>query len=219
MFFLETTDGRNLLGQLCENGVVDFTQGLADDRCVQTNFQLLENDPPGPVSRYLCKAMAFGMIDVCREKRTTYGGVCGVSELGGEYARALVHVSTDFPVFIDAQGQQQNRHTEIRIRKPLDPDRAILLLEPVLTDGMQAKQVIDILRSLGYRVQALVCVLDDERGGTELLASADVFVHALYVFSDLVAHGRKCGYLQGYPVSDRSDLILRQDDSVSNPPL
>ncbi|AEB47343.1 orotate phosphoribosyltransferase [Micromonospora maris] len=68
-------------------------------------------------------------------------------------------------------------------------DRQVLVVEDVVTSGGQVVLSTRDLRSLGARVDAAVCVIDRQEGGSEALAAEGIALRALLTRADLGAHG------------------------------
>jgi orotate phosphoribosyltransferase len=64
-------------------------------------------------------------------------------------------------------------------------DRRVLVVEDVVTSGGQVVISTRQLRDLGARVDAALCVIDRQEGGTEALAAQDVGLRALLSRADL----------------------------------
>ncbi|MER5457245.1 phosphoribosyltransferase family protein [Micromonospora sp. NPDC002389] len=66
--------------------------------------------------------------------------------------------------------------------------RRVLVVEDVVTSGGQVVLSARDLRSLGAHVDAAVCVIDRQEGGTEALAVEGITLRALLTRADLGAH-------------------------------
>ncbi|MEW2472692.1 phosphoribosyltransferase family protein [Micromonospora gifhornensis] len=67
-------------------------------------------------------------------------------------------------------------------------DRQVLVVEDVVTSGGQVVLSTRDLRSLGARVDAAVCVIDRQEGGSEALAAEGITLRALLTRADLGGH-------------------------------
>ncbi|MFI7606012.1 orotate phosphoribosyltransferase [Micromonospora sp. NPDC049366] len=71
--------------------------------------------------------------------------------------------------------------------------RRVLVIEDVVTSGGQVVLSTGELRRLGARVDAAVCVIDRQEGGSETLAAEGITLRALLTRADLETHGRRAG--------------------------
>ncbi len=79
------------------------------------------------------------------------------------------------------------------IEGEFDSESEVVVLEDVATTGTSALDAVTALREAGAHVEDVLVVVDREEGATELLAEADVTLHALLSASELLEYADRHG--------------------------
>jgi orotate phosphoribosyltransferase len=69
----------------------------------------------------------------------------------------------------------------------LPPGSQVVVLEDVVTTGQSAMKAVERLQQAGYRVQAVMAIVDRQQGGAELYQSSGLDFFALFTIPDLHA--------------------------------
>lgn len=123
-----------------------------------------------------------------------FDAIAGV-ELGGcplASAASLVSFQRGAPkdaVYVrkDAKDHGSKRLLEGNTR--LAPGAAIVILEDVTTTGGSTLKAVEKLRAAGYRVAAVVTLVDRLEGGREAIEAAGLPFRAIYTRTDFIPEG------------------------------
>ena len=85
------------------------------------------------------------------------------------------------------RSEAKDHGTRAMIEGPAIKGNKVVLLEDVITTGGSSLKAIKLLREGGFDVQLVVCLIDREAGGPEmLLADAGVKVESLFRLQDFI---------------------------------
>ena len=135
-----------------------------------------ENDP------ILLRAIAEALAPLVPSGTDALAGL----ELGGVPIATLLSQITGLPLF-----SVRKKAKEYGTRQLAEGGDVtglqLLVIEDVVTSGGQVVISTGDLRALGARVEAALCVIDRQSGGSEALAEAGIELRALFTMSELEA--------------------------------
>ena len=67
---------------------------------------------------------------------------------------------------------------------PADPDVPVAILDDVVTGGGSIMQAIEAVEEKGNPIVSVMCILDRNEGGRDLLAKKDYDLQAMYIIED-----------------------------------
>ncbi len=109
--------------------------------------------------------------------------LCGL-EMGGLPITAVLSQVTGLPsAFIR---KERKAHGTMKYSEGPDlSGRRIVLIEDVVSSGGQILATSEMLRSDGTPVEAAVCVIDRQTGGTEALLGAGIRLYSVFTMNDI----------------------------------
>ena len=105
-------------------------------------------------------------------------------ELGAVPLVTAVGLATGLP-FLLIRKKEKDYGTGAAFEGNFEKGEIVLLLEDVITTGTQAVKAADSLRRAGLIVKGILCVLDREESGRELVASSGYPLQALFTKGSL----------------------------------
>ena len=112
-------------------------------------------------------------------------GLAGL-ELGGVPLATMLSSVTGLPAYF-VRKQPKKYGTEQVCEGGEVAGRKLLVIEDVVTTGGQIVLSVQDLRSEGAVVEHVVCVIDREGGGSDVVAAEGITLHALFTMRDLEA--------------------------------
>jgi orotate phosphoribosyltransferase len=106
-------------------------------------------------------------------------------ELGAVALAAAASLASGLP-FLIVRGAAKEYGTRNRIEGAYEMGERVCLVEDVVTSGGALLEAVDALREAGLIVEAAVCVVDREEGGTDALAGHDVHLRPIFRASDIL---------------------------------
>ena len=128
-------------------------------------------------------AMFAQVID---EISTRHGAVVRLAgaELGGIPLVTVASLETGLPsIFV--RNAKKEYGTSKQVEGTVNEGDVVVFVEDVATTGGQALEGVEVLRSLGARVPAIISVIDRQEGARENIEGAGVAFHALFTKRDL----------------------------------
>lgn len=128
-------------------------------------------------------AMFAQIID---EISTRHGAVVRLAgaELGGIPLVTVASLETGLPsIFV--RNAKKEYGTSKQVEGTVNEGDVVVFVEDVATTGGQALEGVEVLRSLGARVPAIISVIDRQEGARENIEGAGVAFHALFTKRDL----------------------------------
>jgi len=106
------------------------------------------------------------------------------AELGGIPLVSVASLESGRPsVFV--RNAKKDYGTGEQVEGVVEKGDSIVFIEDVATTGGQALEAVALLRAMGARVPAIVCVIDREEGARERIESKGIALHALFTKTDL----------------------------------
>jgi orotate phosphoribosyltransferase len=106
------------------------------------------------------------------------------AELGGIPLVTVAAMETGKPA-IFVRNAKKDYGTAKQVEGDVNQGDAVVFIEDVATTGGQALEAVEILRSMGATVPAIISVIDRQEGARENIESAGVVFHALFTKRDL----------------------------------
>lgn len=106
------------------------------------------------------------------------------AELGGIPLVTVASLETGLPsIFV--RNAKKDYGTAKQVEGTVNEGDVVVFVEDVATTGGQALEAVEVLRSLGARVPAIISVIDRQEGARENIEGAGVAFHALFTRKDL----------------------------------
>lgn len=106
------------------------------------------------------------------------------AELGGIPLVTAASMSTGLPsIFV--RNAKKDYGTAKQVEGIVNEGDVVIFLEDVATTGGQALEAVEVLKSLGATVPAMITVIDREEGAREHVQAAGLEFHALFTKRDL----------------------------------
>jgi len=106
------------------------------------------------------------------------------AELGGIPLVSVASLESGRPaVFV--RNARKDYGTAKQVEGIVEKGDSIVFIEDVATSGGQALEAAGVLRAMGARVPAIVCVIDREEGARRAIESKGIAFHALFTKTDL----------------------------------
>lgn len=128
-------------------------------------------------------AMFAQVID---EISTRHGAVVRLAgaELGGIPLVTVASLETGLPsIFV--RNAKKEYGTSKQVEGTVNEGDVVVFVEDVATTGGQALEAVEVLKSLGAIVPAIISVIDRQEGARENIEGAGVAFHALFTKRDL----------------------------------
>ncbi|MCA9276198.1 MAG: orotate phosphoribosyltransferase [Phycisphaerales bacterium] len=128
-------------------------------------------------------AMFAQIID---EISTRHGAVVRLAgaELGGIPLVTVASLETGLPsIFV--RNAKKEYGTSKQVEGTVNEGDVVVFVEDVATTGGQALEAVEVLKSLGAIVPAIISVIDRQEGARENIEGAGVAFHALFTKRDL----------------------------------
>ena len=109
--------------------------------------------------------------------------------LGAVVLTAAASLASGLP-FVIVRDAAKEYGTANRLEGVWEPGERVCLIEDVVTSGGAALEAVEALRTAGLRCDTVVCVVDREQGGADLLARHAVRLRPLFRAAQLL-EGRK----------------------------
>jgi orotate phosphoribosyltransferase len=106
------------------------------------------------------------------------------AELGGIPLVTVAAMETHKPA-IFVRNAKKDYGTAKQVEGEVNEGDVVVFVEDVATTGGQALEAVEILKSLGAKVPAIISVIDRQEGARENIESAGVEFHALFTKQDL----------------------------------
>ena len=106
------------------------------------------------------------------------------AELGGIPLVTVASMQTGLPsIFV--RNAKKEYGTAKQVEGEVNQGDVVVFVEDVATTGGQALEAVEVLRSLGAIVPAIISVIDRQEGARENIEGAGVAFHALFTKRDL----------------------------------
>ncbi|MFG0315105.1 MAG: orotate phosphoribosyltransferase [Phycisphaerales bacterium] len=106
------------------------------------------------------------------------------AELGGIPLVTVASLETGLPsIFV--RNAKKDYGTAKQVEGTVNEGDIVVFVEDVATTGGQALEAVEVLRSLGAKVPAIISVIDRQEGARENIEGAGVAFHALFTKKDL----------------------------------
>jgi orotate phosphoribosyltransferase len=105
-------------------------------------------------------------------------------ELGAVPLAAAASLEGGLP-FVIVRGAAKEYGTANRIEGVFEPGERVCLVEDVVTAGGAALEAVEALRDAGLEVSTVVCVVDREEGGADVLARSAIRLRPLFRASEV----------------------------------
>ncbi len=106
------------------------------------------------------------------------------AELGGIPLVTVAGLSTELPsIFV--RNAKKDYGTAKQVEGIINEGDTVIFVEDVATTGGQALEAVEVLKSLGAKVPAIISVIDRQEGARENIEGAGVAFHALFTKGDL----------------------------------
>jgi len=106
------------------------------------------------------------------------------AELGGIPLVTVASMQTGLPsIFV--RNAKKEYGTAKQVEGEVNKGDVVVFVEDVATTGGQALEAVEVLRSLGAIVPAIISVIDRQEGARENIEGAGVAFHALFTKKDL----------------------------------
>lgn len=106
------------------------------------------------------------------------------AELGGIPLVTVASLHTGLPsIFV--RNAKKEYGTAKQVEGEVNTGDVVVFVEDVATTGGQALEAVGVLRELGAKVPAIICVIDRQEGARENIEGAGVAFHALFTKRDL----------------------------------
>lgn len=106
------------------------------------------------------------------------------AELGGIPLVTVAAMETGKPA-IFVRNAKKEYGTANQVEGEVNAGDVVVFIEDVATTGGQALEAVEILKSLGATVPAIISVIDRQEGARENIEGAGVVFHALFTKGDL----------------------------------
>jgi orotate phosphoribosyltransferase len=137
-----------------------------------------ESDP------VLLRAVAEALMPLIPKSTEVLGGL----ELGGVPLATILSQLSNLPVvFVRKQAKEYG--TAQLAEGAEVKGRRIAVIEDVLTTGGQVLESVAALRTLGASISDVICVIDRDAGANKALSVAQLTLHSLFRYRDLVPGG------------------------------
>ncbi len=207
MSYLATVNGRELARELYRIGAVLF----GNSNCpLLFNLRTPQNFHPGPLTPFLCKAIACAFAQTLHDSDIRFDGVCGIPNSGEPFADGMNHSVVSVPIvrLVKPLPCDETRcNTSVGSVDELLPSATILLVDNSNLETDAKLVAIKTLRDYGFSVHDLMVVVDHEREGVDPLRQEGVRTHSLFSLRKLVQHYFYCGLIDGVTL-DRATAYL-----------
>tara|TARA_E500000318_G_scaffold85651_4_gene81894 strand:+ start:84524 stop:85168 length:645 start_codon:yes stop_codon:yes gene_type:complete len=106
------------------------------------------------------------------------------AELGGIPLVTVASLETGLPsIFV--RNAKKEYGTAKQVEGTVEEGDVVVFVEDVATTGGQALEAVEVLKSLGAKVPAIISVIDRQEGARENIEGAGVAFHALFTKRDL----------------------------------
>lgn len=106
------------------------------------------------------------------------------AELGGIPLVTIASMQTGLPsIFV--RNAKKDYGTAKQVEGEVNTGDVVVFVEDVATTGGQALEAVEVLKSLGATVPAIISVIDRQEGARENIEGAGVAFHALFTKRDL----------------------------------
>ena len=137
-----------------------------------------ESDP------VLLRAVAEALMPLIPKSTEVLGGL----ELGGVPLATILSQLSNLPVVFVRK--QAKKYGTAQLAEGAEvKGRRVAVIEDVLTTGGQVLESVAALRTLGASISDVICVIDREAGANEALSVAQLTLHSLFRYQDLVPGG------------------------------
>ncbi len=106
------------------------------------------------------------------------------AELGGIPLVTIASMQTEKPA-IFVRNAKKDYGTAKQVEGDVHQDDVVIFIEDVATTGGQALEAVEILKSMGATVPAIISVIDRQEGARENIEAAGVAFYALFTKHDL----------------------------------
>ncbi len=106
------------------------------------------------------------------------------AELGGIPLVTVAGISTGLTT-IFVRNAKKDYGTAKQVEGIINEGDTVIFIEDVATTGGQALEAVEVLKSLGAKVPAMITVIDREEGARENVEAAGLQFHALFTKRDL----------------------------------
>lgn len=106
------------------------------------------------------------------------------AELGGIPLVTVAAIETGKPA-IFVRNAKKEYGTAKQVEGEVNEGDVVVFVEDVATTGGQALEAVEILKSLGAKVPAIISVIDRQEGARENIEGAGVVFHSLFTKRDL----------------------------------
>jgi len=129
---------------------------------------------------------AARIAEVEAQFKDQFGSVTRLAgaELGGIPLVTVAAMETGKPA-IFVRNAKKEYGTAKQVEGEVNKGDVVVFVEDVATTGGQALEAVEILRSLGATVPAIISVIDRQEGARENIEGAGVVFHALFTKRDL----------------------------------
>ncbi len=106
------------------------------------------------------------------------------AELGGIPLVTAAGMSTGLTTIL-VRNAKKDYGTAKQVEGIITEGDTVIFIEDVTTTGGQSLEAVEVLKSLGARVPAMITVIDRQEGARENVEAAGVAFHALFTKHDL----------------------------------
>ena len=171
-----------------------LAQAIAEASLLRGNFTLRS----GRTSNYYLDKYKFStrpevlkdlgplFAQVIEQVRKAHGDVVRLAgaELGGIPLVTVASLQTGLPsIFV--RNAKKEYGTAKQVEGVIEEGDIVVFVEDVATTGGQALEAVEVLKSMGAKVPAIISVIDREEGARENIEGAGVDFHALFTKADL----------------------------------
>ncbi len=159
----------------------------------------------------LLELVTDAYVGKIKELKLEFNRVAGVATAGVPIATLVAHKLKK--PFLYVRKSEKTHGTQSLVEGVVNDGDSVLVVDDVITSGINLKKAIDALRGLGAKVSHAVVLVDREQGGKENLAAAGVELVSLMTASKLIEEL----HLKGMVRKDDYDRVIeyiRRDKRV-----
>ena len=135
---------------------------------------------------YLIGQVLSGML----EDANAVGGLTlGADPIATAVSVVSYEKKNPVEAFIVRKGQKAHGMMK-RIEGPLAPKSKVVIVDDVITKGGSVLEAIDAVESEGHQVVKVICLVDRQQGGSNVIRDKGYNLEVLFTPADLGVHGK-----------------------------
>ncbi|MCA9388810.1 hypothetical protein KC644_03570 [Candidatus Berkelbacteria bacterium] len=164
------------------------------------NLRTSDNPKPGPLDETLVDLVAKVFAQKAKDCQLKFSHVCGIPNAATPYARQLARLSKKSTVQLKKIGDGFGDFAANWSPR----ESSALVIDDVITTGASKIPALKILTNAGFKIPAIVVLVDRQEGGREILKNAGYRVEAIYTTTEIT---EILAYLGGITKAEKKDIL------------